>query len=400
MTSDMVRYRYLPAGLLLLFFPVAKGAVLAVVLGIFFWSRYKNTPPMMLPELSKPALVMLAAALAYGVLFSVLPERSLREALSILPALLGAWAVLQFARLPEPQLTDSLWRAVLLVVAVTMTGFLYWQVVAGPFVYRVEGIQLLSTRNLHSGVLAFAFVAAAATHLSGAGAGRLPRLLIPLAVVLLGLLMIANNTRGALLGSVAALFVMLMFSWRVWKILVLLAAFGLGMAVVWLIMPDWPYRIGLSRGGDFTSFRLALWETTWNLIQVRPWTGYGIGVFKHAPEINAALPDGVRFQPSPHNWLLEWLLSLGIVGSICFTAAIAGLWRSLRRSKVLAHNSSLCGLLGTGLLTFVLVNGLVDFRAFGVFFLTTAFAAGALVATWHRASVATNVPGGSAARDA
>lgn len=398
----MLRYRYLPAGLLLLFFPVAKGAVLAVVLGIFFWSSYRSTPPPVLPELSKPALTMLAAALTYGVLFSVLPERSLREALSVLPALLGAWGLLQLTRMPASLLADSLWRAVLLVIAVSMAGWFYWQMVVEPFVYRIEGIQLFSTRNLWSGVLAFAFVAAAATHLSGAraGTGHLSRLLIPLAVVLLGLLMIANNTRGALLGSVAALFVMLMFSWRVWKILVLLAAFGLGMAVVWLIMPDWPYRIGLSRGGDFTSFRLALWETTWDLVQLRPWTGYGIGVFKHAPEINAALPDGVRFQPSPHNWLLEWLLSLGIVGSICFTAAIAGLWRSLRRSKVLAHNSSLCGLLGTGLLTFVLVNGLVDFRAFGVFFLTTAFAAGALVATWHRTIAATNAQVGSAARGA
>lgn len=382
MAPEAMRFRYLPAWLLLLFFPVAKGVALVVTLGAFFWLRRGDTLPR--PAVSLPALALLVVAMAFGVLFSVLPERSLRESLSILPALLGAWAVLRLVRLPERMLAESLWGAVVVVVAVSLAGYCYWQVVAGPFIYRIEGIQLFSSRNLYSGVLAFTFVAAAATWLSGSVPGRGARLLMLLAVLVLGLLMIANNTRGALLGSAAALLAMLAISRRPSTILAALVVLGLGLAAASLVAPDWPRWVGLTRGGDFTSFRLVLWETSWNLIQQRPWLGYGVGVFKYAPEINLALPEGIRFQPSPHNWALEWLLSLGIVGSAILVAAIVALWRSLRRSAALAHQSSLCGLLGAGLLVFVLVNGLVDFRAFGIFFLTTAFAAGALVATWRR----------------
>lgn len=370
------------AWLLVLVFPVAKGLSLLWAAGAYLACRLRGEGAV--SASLYPGLVLVGLALLWGVIFSVEVERSLREALSILPALLGAWAVLRIARKPTAKTFGALQRALLLVVAVSVCGFLYWQWHAGPFIFREGGIQLFSTRNLYSGVLSFGFVAGVALVLAAGETHRQIRMPVAALCLLLGLLLVVHNTRGALLGAGVAFAVMLWLGGRARFLAGLVVGLLVVAGLLFLVFPDVHYRLGISRGGDFTSFRLMLWDVTWRLVQERPWTGYGIGIFKHAAEVNELLPANVRHQPSPHNWPLEWLLSLGVIGSALWLAGLVALWRGLRGVVALRHQSPLFGLFGAGLTTFVLVNGLVDFRAFGLFFLPVLFSGVALWATWER----------------
>ena len=70
-------------------------------------------------------------------------------------------------------------------------------------------------------------------------------------------------------------------------------------------------------------------------------------------------------------WGFSALHGLTVIGGLALLA------RALRQS--FAHHSAFLRLVGAGFLAVILVNGLVDFRAFGLFFQCTLLASGYLV---------------------
>ena len=121
--------------------------------------------------------------------------------------------------------------------------------------------------------------------------------------------------------------------------------------------------IALLQQGDFSSsmgYRLAMWDVGVHAIAERPWTGYGTGMparhFEQAIETYKAgiYKDLPAFLPTSHfhNDWIEIGMHVGIPGM----AALLFLYWSWYR----VFQSANAGLLGAGLIVFLLLAGLTD----------------------------------------
>lgn len=363
---------------LVLLFPVAKGASAAIALWQYLRARRQGAVAA-LPLAFVPGIVLLLGAVLLGLGVSESPRHTLRTAFAVLMALFFVWAVSRYAAFGDHRLQPAFLGAALVVSFVACLSWAFWQVADGPFLYRLQGIAPFTSRNLWSCSLALGWVAVLAVVFRRDMNARHAYLAQGLLVVL-ALLLIANSTPEAMVAACAAAGVMLALARpRVW-------AWATGLCVLavcvlfWMVVSALPHDSLLGHAVE-RSNRVVLWEVSGAVIAKAPWFGHGAGTFKESAEVNALLPAGQKFAASPHNWALELVYSLGVVGSAVFLVGVAFLGLVARHH--LPHGSEYLRLVGGGCLAVVLVNGLVDFRAFGLFFQCVVLGSGYLLVAWR-----------------
>ena len=232
----------------------------------------------------------------------------------MLPAFLLLWLLLQAMR--RSALADGrpLLVAAGISVLVVVVTFLASQVWYGGYVSRLEGLTVYQARNGTSVAMLFVLCAVMAVY----QVRHSPVILM--AGLLVVWIIMANGGRGALVGALAVLGWTIMRRYRLrLSHMALMALVGavISGAAVWL----WGLPSGLERaeGGVLTG-RGSLWLAAVQVIREQPWVGIGINVWKSSPYVHG-LSNGWINQPSPHNFVLDILSSVGVVGTLACLVA-------------------------------------------------------------------------------
>ncbi|HEX8968781.1 MAG TPA: O-antigen ligase family protein [Chloroflexota bacterium] len=128
-----------------------------------------------------------------------------------------------------------------------------------------------------------------------------------------------------------------------------------GLAIVGIL----PERLNPLRqtGG----FRLDLWLSSLHMAADHPWLGVGLDNFTYLYQ-QVYLREGAAAEPNlshPHNWLLNFWLSLGLPGLAAFIWLLGSFWRSARAALCDSHRRWLvAGALGA--IADMLVHGFID----------------------------------------
>lgn len=176
-------------------------------------------------------------------------------------------------------------------------------------------------------------------------------------VILLGLAaLFFSYTRGAVLGLVAALVFLGLFSERKkWIWLVVVLAVGAS-----LILPQTRHVINsvISVKDTSTDVRVVLWQGTWNLLKAHPWLGAGLGGFP-------ALYDKYRLIKHtelllyPHNILLNFWAETGLAGLIAFLGILMSFFRrGIQAIRI--EKSRICGYALMASMIALVVYGFVE----------------------------------------
>jgi O-antigen ligase len=178
---------------------------------------------------------------------------------------------------------------------------------------------------------------------------------VPCALV--GIAILLTFSTGGWVGTLAAT-------------LVVLAALGLRKLAVWAgglagvvligvsglaILGRLPERLNPLRqtGG----FRLDLWQSSLEMVRDHPLLGVGLDNFVYVYQ-QFYLREGAAAEPSlshPHNWVLNFWLSLGILGLAAFLWLLVSFWREAR---VRHRRWMVAGALGA--MADMLVHGFID----------------------------------------
>lgn len=174
---------------------------------------------------------------------------------------------------------------------------------------------------------------------------------------IVGLALVLTFSTGGWIGTLAAT-------------LVVLAALGYRKLATWVggasglllvvvsglaILGKLPERLNPLRqtGG----FRLDLWESSLEMLRDHPLFGVGLDNFVYVYQ-QFYLREGAAAEPSlshPHNWILNFWLSLGLLGLIAFVWLLVGLWQQARLRPM---RWVVAGALGA--VTDMLVHGFID----------------------------------------
>jgi O-antigen ligase len=103
-------------------------------------------------------------------------------------------------------------------------------------------------------------------------------------------------------------------------------------------------------------FRLDLWLSSIEMVRDHPLLGIGLDNFAYLYQ-QVYLREGAAAEPSlshPHNWVLNFWLSLGLIGLIAFGWLIVGFWRVARGTRTWYVVGAL------GALADLLVHGFID----------------------------------------
>lgn len=229
------------------------------------------------------------------------------------------------------------WGLLAIMALLCVYSMLQWMnVVIFPWdVYLGSGGRVsgsLGNPNLLGGLVA-AFMPAAVGILMGSRMGRAAKLSSMAAFTLISVLTIsASGTRGSLLGMVAGLVFMALYSSTGTRggsrrsLVIPLAALA-AIVIVGLLMKD--RLLELSRLGEGTArVRLVIWGGALKLIAANPFLGYGPGTFQIIfPAVRNPM---YSILGTSHNTLhvhceyLEILVEIGIVGALFFAATF---WR-------------------------------------------------------------------------
>lgn len=351
----------LVAGVLMFMLLPLQSSGMAVALSLLLAGaryRLRGEPAAAMGQLWGAAAAI-GLALLVGTAWSHDPSASLKAIGKMLPAFLLLWLLLQAMR--RSALADGrpLLVAAGISVLVVVVTFLASQVWYGGYVSRLEGLTVYQARNGTSVAMLFVLCAVMAVY----QVRHSPVILM--AGLLVVWIIMANGGRGALVGALAVLGWTIMRRYRLrLSHMALMALVGVVIsgAAVWL----WGLPSGLERaeGGVLTG-RGSLWLAAVQVIREQPWVGIGINVWKSSPYVHG-LSNGWINQPSPHNFVLDILSSVGVVGTLACLVACVMLGWCLRAASL--QVAAEFRAFGWALLVGFLVNALVDFRVFSVQF--------------------------------
>lgn len=358
--------RLLVVGILLFFLLPLQSSAAIVLMSLLLLAalrRQKDARAEALDGLWLPAVAM-GLTLLIGLVFSFEPHESVRALGKLFPALLFLGLVLQAIR--RSWFADG--RAFVLAAGIgclaAVLVFLVSQAWYGGYVSRTDGLSTLDLRNGTSVALLIVLCALMAVYLS------LGKTIALLAGVVLLWIIMANGGRGAFVAGLAVLAwaVLRRLRLRLYVMVLALAAAALVVGgAIWL----WGLPSGMDRSmqGGFLTGRGSLWLAACQIIREHPFVGIGINAWKSSPYVHS-LSNGWINQPSPHNFALDLLSSVGIIGALSFLAACTALiWRL--HAAVLQVAAEFRAFGGTLLVGF-LVNALVDFRVFSAQFFAVA----------------------------
>jgi O-antigen ligase len=159
--------------------------------------------------------------------------------------------------------------------------------------------------------------------------GGLRRAVAGLALVVLLLATVLTQSGGALLFGIPAGIISVLILWNRRRGLIVAGAVGLLLiALIPFVIPRLQGALALTRASSFV--RTQVWASTISLLRERPLTGAGIDQFLYLYRSRYILPEAWR-EPDlshPHNIILDYWVTLGIMGLAVLAALQLGFWRS------------------------------------------------------------------------
>jgi putative inorganic carbon (hco3(-)) transporter len=198
--------------------------------------------------------------------------------------------------------------------------------------------------------------------------GSRRRILYALALLPVGATLIISFSRGAWIGTAAAVLAMLILA-GVRRWLLVYGGFALlGLAALPFIRVERITSL-FNFGAGSSGTRLYLWQSAWQMISDKPLTGYGLDQFLYYYNPQYVHPNAwtERFTSHPHNSVLDFWLRLGILGIPLLLWLLGSFFaialRLRLRLKAPDKSAKLRGVLATGLfgsMVHFAVHGLVD----------------------------------------
>ncbi len=161
--------------------------------------------------------------------------------------------------------------------------------------------------------------------------GRLRRTAAGIVLAVMVLAVILTQSGGALLLGVPAATICVLVLWnRRWGTIAAGAAAAVLVALIPLsrFIPRLQGALDLTRSSSL--IRTQVWTSAINLLRERPLTGAGLDQFLYLYRSRYILPDAWR-EPDlshPHNVILDYWISLGILGLVVLAALQVTFWRS------------------------------------------------------------------------
>ena len=211
------------------------------------------------------------------------------------------------------------------------------QVASGQGVVATEGVRrALGTYN-HPNALALYLLRATAFATALAVLSGVPRQAraLRLCLPIIGVALLLTFSRGAFLGLVVALAVLLLFvGWRNARGGIL----AVGIAAVALIALALAGFAVVRGGGDSLGLRQLIWRSALAIIRDHPAFGVGLDQFltQYSPRYIQPAAWDERFTSHPHNLFLDFWVRLGIMGFAWVAWTLISLVSSLARAWRLA----------------------------------------------------------------
>jgi O-antigen ligase len=303
-------------------------------------------------------LLALIGIAVLSTLWSAAPEVTLRSSIALVgTTLLGGYLTVRFSL--SEQLHLLAWALGIAAVlstlfALTMPTLGIWVDTSGE---AWRGIY--SHRNVLGRIMVLNAIACLLIVASGKF-----RWMALIGLVLSICLLILSNSKTAFLVLLAFLLLLPLFEalrWRYNLTVPILAAATLlvGSTAIWLSARIELVLSFLER--DVTlSGRTWLWPLVLDMIQRRPWLGYGYNAFWRGWEgDSAALFLRLGYElPHAHNAILDLLLDLGVVGVLVF--ALGYVFACFRAVKLVRLSQTAAGLWPLVFLTFMLVYNVTE----------------------------------------
>jgi len=324
--------------------PVNAWALYRIVLvslaGLALAARLALRRPNWLPSLFRGLLGALAV---YGMvslastLWSVYPAWTFYKALEYLVDLAVIAAVLAAAPSTESykSFMDWTWFIFGGLLVTVWLGALVWPERAflesgGQFSPRLTGVFPVLDQN-SVGDLAAVLALVALARLASGGRIRPGRAFYSAALFALLITLVFSQTRGAIVGFLLAMILVLLFSKRLATLallsalVLLLASFG----VTGKLLQGYWQRGDRPEDLQAYSGRLTLWQLAWEKMQDRPVLGFGayaggrFGALRKVEDTSLS---------SALNAYVEIALGTGLLGLVPVVVALAGTWRVLFRA--------------------------------------------------------------------
>lgn len=303
---------------------------------------------------------LILAALAFLLLLSVLSfvqRTALKDAWAVLRGLLFSLPALYVLQVGGQRLRLSGGLTVLVATALALAVLcINFQKYGIAETVARQWLDTAVHRNRFAVGVAVAFIIASALLLTAQRLGE--RLLFGFCAALLCLVAYINNSRGAILGMMAAGAALgFLWNWRLATVLALLAA-GAGFA----LWESGVMHSAVTHNDSVDNGRLGLWHMIGERIGDNPWTGFGMHALPNDTELALRHPE-INL-PHPHSIYLELVYASGLVGVLFWLLWYGMLGRRVHQS--FAADSLLPRYLGLALLAYVLVHGLVDFTFYSL----------------------------------
>jgi putative inorganic carbon (hco3(-)) transporter len=174
--------------------------------------------------------------------------------------------------------------------------------------------------------------------------------------VLVAAVTLLTFSRGAMIGLVMGLLLVLLLS-KATRPAIVIAGAGI-TGLVWFIVMA-PERALSLLGGGSGSLRLHLWESSLQMISDHSVTGVGLDQFLYQYVPRYVHPEAwpERFTSHPHNLFLDSWLSLGIIGVV--VVALVGVLM-FRRVRTAIDSEDRMSIAAAGALVTVAIHGMVD----------------------------------------
>jgi O-antigen ligase len=354
--------------------PLSGAALIGALLPAFFFDRNLMGPLSVTPPGLALMLTWLAALVRWRKVRLVWPRTTYALPLAML--LLGS--LLSLTVTQYPLLSVRALRAEVLEPVLFFLLLLAWPVapkwaligfLAGATVTALAAIlqaPLGIGGTAVEGVLRVQAWYPSANHLALVLGRALPFLLAAaigwrraawLPAVVVGLALLLTFSTGGWLGAVAAVLVVLLALG--YRRATLLIGGGAGLALVLVsglaVVGRLPERLNPLRqtGG----FRLDLWQSSLEMVRDHPLLGVGLDNFVYLYQ-QFYLREGAAAEPSlshPHNWVLNFWLSLGLLGLIAFVWLVL---RFFQLGRAGSRHWLVAGALGG--MADMLVHGFID----------------------------------------
>ena len=317
------------------------------------------------PELSKQwwrvsryflltAVLLLLALVAHSFHY----QQALHDAWGVTRGLLMSLLAVYLLQVPSQQLYRVL-TTTLIVCTLLATGIVLWNVYQYGLQGTIERKQLETFihRNRLGQGLAIAFIVGLTVLLSSSQSFYRQKLLI-FGVLWLGVISYINHSRGALLAMAAASMVMLLI-WS-WRKVIIIGFIGLVVAFT-LNYLGILHKVVTHNGGSLGNGREFLWPPIFERVLQNPWFGHGLHAVNNDPVLLAQKIEAVSHV---HSIYLDLVYASGLMGVLFW-----GIWTLLfakNIKKILTPNNNMANYLGLGLLTYILVHGVVDLAFYSV----------------------------------